>query len=120
MAVGSVLMITGWYRVAGEPGSSDQVGPFGLAVLGLLVLVAGQLSWFRAGRRAVARRRRRLLGRAPRKAVVGADASGDAFAGGARFYHRLDCPMVSGREWSAHSRAIHLAAGRDACGVCSP
>lgn len=121
IAVGGVIWIIGWWQVSGRPSMSEQVAPLNLAVVGLAVIGAGQASWFLRGRRAVAARRRMLLGTepvVPTETAVVVDA--DRFAGGARLYHRAGCAMLTDRAWAPVPRAEHEGAARIPCGVCAP
>lgn len=119
IALGAILWAIGWYEVSDRAAMADQIPPMNLAVVGVLIIGAGQASWFLAGRRAVGLRRRALLG-AEAKPGVTAKVSPDLFAGTERFFHRLDCAMVSDRAWTPTPRAAHEAQGRTACGVCAP
>ncbi|GAA0612171.1 hypothetical protein GCM10009547_12750 [Sporichthya brevicatena] len=121
MAIGGVVWFVGWWEVSDRPTMESQISALNVAVLGMLVIGAGQALWFLRGRRAVHDRRRRLLGAdaAPRQATI-AVAEEDRFAGSERFYHRLDCAMVDERNWSPSPRAAHERAGRTPCGVCAP
>ncbi len=122
IALGCVVWAVGWYRVSDEGAFDAQIAPLNVAVLGVLVAVAGQVLWFLGGRRAVDSRRRVLLGddasallRRPAPVV-----DGDALVGAERLYHQPDCPMAVGRAWTPASRAEHEQAGRAPCGWCEP
>jgi hypothetical protein len=121
IAVGAVVWAVGWFQVAEKPAMDEQIAPLNVAVAGVVVIGAGQALWFLNGRRAVAERRRALLGESPAPVAAQAPAQGDElFAGSQRFYHRLECAMVVDRGWAAMIRATHEAAGRVPCGVCKP
>jgi hypothetical protein len=121
IAVGGVISIIGWWQVSGRPTMTEQVGPLNLAVVGLALIGAGQASWFLRGRRAVAARRRQLLGTEPMVATdTVAVVETDNFAGSARLYHRTGCAMLTDRAWAPVPRAEHVDAGRIPCGVCAP
>ncbi|HEY1651506.1 MAG TPA: hypothetical protein VGG09_06450 [Acidimicrobiales bacterium] len=121
MAIGGVVCFAGWWEVSTRASMAEQIMPLDLAIVGLVVIGAGQVLWFLRGRRAVHTRRWLLLGTAaaPRRAAT-VIAGDDRLAGTERFYHRLDCPMVDDRPWGATSRAAHEASGRIPCGVCIP
>jgi hypothetical protein len=120
-AVGGVIWAVGWWQMSGRASMTEQVAPMNLAVVGLAVIAVGQASWFLRGRRAVAHRRRTLLGAAPvlptGPAIV---LDPDHFAGRERLYHRAGCDMLTDRAWPPAARAEHEDAGRIPCGVCAP
>lgn len=121
IALGCVVWAIGWYRVAGRGGFSDQIAPLNVAVLGVLLAGAGQLSWFHRGRRAVDTRRRVLLGDDATPALTPVQVVDlDSFVGSERLYHRAECPMAADRDWPATSRAEQETAGRVPCGWCEP
>jgi hypothetical protein len=122
IAIGVVLWTIGWYRVSGRTAMDEQVAPFDLAAFGVAVVGAGQARWFVSGRRAVAARRRVLIGSdAVRVATPQRVPHRDElFCGSERFFHRLECPMVLDRTWPPASRSAQEQAGRVPCGVCSP
>jgi hypothetical protein len=65
-------------------------------------------------------RRGLLLGTAP-QASVDAARSVDLVAGEhGKWFHRSDCLLVDGRNWTASPRAAHESAGRLACPGCRP
>jgi hypothetical protein len=119
IAIGAILWFIGWYEVSDRAAMDDQIPPLNLAIVGVLIIGSGQASWFLAGRRAVGARRRVLLGAEAKPSPVRV-MTDDRFAGGERFYHRIDCAMLTDRHWSPTSRAAHEADGREPCGVCKP
>lgn len=121
IAVGAVLWLLGWHWVSGRPAMHDQIVPLNLAIVGLVLAGAGQAAWFLTGRRAVRRLRDALLGTSVKPALHSlAHAHRDLVAGGERFFHRLDCALLTGRHWSPQTRESQMAAGRVPCGVCTP
>lgn len=120
IAIGAILWAIGWYQVSDRAAMDDQIAPMNLAVIGVLIIGAGQASWFLTGRRAVGARRRALLGSQAKPPRVALPVEDDRFAGRERFYHRLDCALVADRGWVPTSRSAQEAAGRVRCGVCVP
>ncbi len=120
MAVGVLVLSAGWWEVSDRASMESQIPAFNIAVLGLVLIGAGQGLWFLRGRRACSDRRRLLLGAdaAPVRSAVVEDV--DSFPGTERFYHRPECAMASDRSWTPTSRAAHEQAGRTPCGVCAP
>jgi hypothetical protein len=107
---------------------SDQVTYANLAVAGLIVLGAANAMWLFAGRRAVSRRRRRLLdgdlrsggrGRSPARADRPRNGALVATTAMSR-YHRPHCLMTVGKPASEASLRDHERAGRTPCEVCNP
>jgi hypothetical protein len=130
IALGTVLWFVGAYQVAGRATLERQAGPMDLAIIGLIVAGAGQVSWIADGRRRIGLRRRALIGvgpqhraasREPKSAVVASSELATCFASAdTKLFHRADCRMGEGREWSGAARSAHVAAGRTPCGVCKP
>jgi len=121
MSVGCAVWAIGWYRVSGEGAFDAQIAPMNIAMLGVVVAVAGQVLWFMSGRRSVDYRRRVLLGDDAALAQIAAPAEDlDSFVGSERLYHRADCPMAQDRAWVPLSRAEQEQAGRVPCGWCEP
>ncbi|WP_019874817.1 hypothetical protein [Sporichthya polymorpha] len=121
MAVGAIVLVAGWWEVSDRASMESQIPAFNIAVLGLVLIGAGQGLWFLRGRRACSDRRRLLLGADAAPAVISAAVEDtDSFAGTERFYHRLDCAMVDDRDWAPSPRATHERVGRTPCGVCAP
>jgi hypothetical protein len=125
IAVGIMLWAIGWYQVAGRTTMKAQAGPMNLAIVGVVVAGVGQALWILDGRRRVGLRRRVLIGsalRRPRPTSTAQDtAAGPLYsAEGLHLYHRKDCPMGDGREWSPMTRGSQEATGRTPCGVCKP
>jgi hypothetical protein len=119
IAVGAIVWFAGWYEVSDRAAMDEQIAPMNLAVVGVLLVGAGQASWFLAGRRAVGARRRALLGATAKPSPV-AVVAGDLFAGGEQFFHQLDCAMVTDRGWMPTTRTDQELSGRTPCGVCAP
>ncbi len=119
--LGGGIMVVGWWEISDRASMESQLAPLNVAVLGLVLIGAGQALWFLRGRQACGDRRRRLLGADVRPVVLpAAVADEDAFAGTERFYHRVDCAMVADRSWTPVPRVTHEHAGRTPCGVCAP
>jgi len=125
IAVGALVWFIGWYQVASKASSDEQTTPLNLAIVGVLLAGAGQLSWILDGRRAVGRRRRRLIGdghvpSAVAKLGTDPELTEVSLVGGRRYYHRPGCALAAGRDLETAARGEHEAAGRSACGVCAP
>jgi hypothetical protein len=120
MVFGAIVWFIGWLEVSDRAALDDQIAPLNLAVVGVLIIGAGQAAWFLAGRRAVALRRRVLLGAEAKPSPVRVAVAEDLFAGREHFYHRLDCAMLTERQWTATSRSVQEEAGRSPCGLCKP
>ena len=52
-AVGLLTILTGWVWASGETVFDDQFSATNLAIVGLMVALAGNLAWLFAGRRAL-------------------------------------------------------------------
>lgn len=120
IVIGAIVWFVGWYQVSERAAMDEQIAPMNLAIVGLLIIGAGQASWFLAGRRAVGARRRVLLGATAKPSPVTLVAVSDLFAGRERLYHRLDCAMLTDRDWAPMPSAAHELQGRTPCGVCKP
>lgn len=122
--VGAGVWFIGWYQVAGEATTANQIGPMNIAILGVILAGAGQLGWILEGRRAVGRMRRELLGDArpvPAAEVLAVSSEPDLrLIAGTRFYHRPNCAMVTSADTTSGVRSVHEAADRIPCGVCAP
>ena len=121
----ALLLGSAWATTAAED-LSARVAWVNLGVLGLLVAGVGNTFWLLAGRRAVGRRRTRLLA-APDPDVVAAPTDAHQPApvqlvalGAASRFHRDGCALVVGKPVVVASRARHERAGLRACGVCQP
>ena len=120
IAIGTIVWAVGWYEVSERAAMNSQIAPMNLAIVGMLVIGSGQASWFVAGRRAVGRRRRALLSAGATTAPVVVGPATELVAGGERYFHRLDCAMLSDRGWTPTPREVQEAQGRIPCGVCAP
>lgn len=125
---GAVVCAVAWAVVAERTVLADQVGWVSIGVAGLAATFAGEAAWLLRGRRALLVYRYQLLGIAPssRKApeMLGGwqlDVPTELLAGvGLTRYHRADCPIAAGTDWSAESRDAHESASRRPCGICQP
>lgn len=123
-AVGSLLLLTGWWGGAREVTAGPQLGWANLAGIGVLLAVAADAAWLLRGRRAVRGRAHLLLtsdalrpGTPPRTATRQLEFA--AVAGMLR-YHRRDCRLIVGKVTAVAPRRVHEEAGREPCGVCGP
>ncbi len=126
ITAGFVMCAVGWYLASGETNYRHQIGPANLALGGLIVAGIGHVVWAMRGRRAIAERRRRLLGE-PALVPLASNVSYERtqssviVAGeGMRHYHRSDCPLAVRRPWPSGPADVQEAAGREPCGVCQP
>jgi hypothetical protein len=120
LAAGGILVLLSWYFAAGRPDAGDQLIFVTLALLGMLVGLAGVTGWLVRGRRILSARRGVLLGTAPPAAAIGAMATELVAGPQGKWFHRADCLLVDGRNWPASPRAAHESAGRNACPGCRP
>ncbi len=120
MAVGGVVWFVGWWQVAHGVAMDEQIVPLNVAVIGLILVGAGQAWFFLRGRRTIRSRRSALLAVYRSRPVARPEraVAVDGFVGGPRFFHRPDCAMTSGRSWVLAARAEQEQAGRTPCGVC--
>ncbi len=117
LALGLAAVVIAWYRS----------GRTADGVVAVVTTAFTAALWIRSGRRAVCRRRARVLGGLAVDAeVAGAAPSGDTEAAvllatppGGR-YHRASCALVAGRVALPAEPDAHRAAGRVACEVCRP
>ena len=134
LTVGLVMVVGGWWSVAGKAVYGKQVVGLDVAVGGLILAQVGGLYLLLQGRRAVGIRRMALLGD-PTDDLPGTEAfevyptelrqpvqdTGDLVAGAGRDrFHRASCPLAVGKAFGAAPLDEHLAAGRRPCGVCQP
>lgn len=121
---GFVMCAMAWWNAGGENRLEEQTGAIWLGVAGLAVTVLGEAAWLRAGRRALARYRERLLDDAAAltSAVGDEPTTGDELLGmeGMQRYHRAGCPVLTSNPGEPADRARHEAAGRQPCGICRP
>lgn len=131
-----MLYAVAWYLASGQAHSAAQMGPVNLAVAGLVVFGVANTMWLMRGHRAVrTRARASAVGTAlpdPLNRIAGLSSAGsnpgvvlDApepvlVAGAGVHYHRRECPMIQGRDWSPHARHAHEATGKRPCGICRP
>ena len=125
VAAGGIVVGLAWNGAATRGQLDDQTGFIVLGVAGFLVAVLAQSVWLTRGRRAVAAYAATvqtsvaaLVVQPPAASVSG--SPGLVATDGMHHFHRPDCPIASGRGWSAHPRHIHAAAGRTPCGICRP
>jgi hypothetical protein len=125
--VGAVVVTFAWYRAGRTADGADQLVWLEVGVAGVVAAAFTAALWVGSGRRAVCRRRVRLLGMLG-PAPDAADAVVTGVAGAALLlaiprggrYHRPSCVLVAGRAAVSVERSGHEAAGRVACEVCRP
>ncbi|MEW6471168.1 MAG: hypothetical protein AB1679_02770 [Actinomycetota bacterium] len=120
LALGAVLVLAGWFFAAGRADAGDQLVFVSLALVGALVGVTAVIAWVVRGRRAISTRRTLLLGTPPPPKAEGARAVELVAAPNGKWFHRADCLLALGRNWSASPRVAHEKAGRLSCPGCRP
>jgi hypothetical protein len=120
LAVGAVLVLAGWFFAAGRADAGDQLVFVSLALIGALVGLAGTIGWVVRGRRLISIRRGLLLGSPPPPKAETAFAAELVAGSTGKWFHRADCLLALGRDWSPASRAEHEQAGRQSCPGCRP
>ena len=118
-----VGIVVAWWGVSGTASTGSQITWVNVGGAAVVVGGLGNMSWLLQGRRAVALRRRQLLGgladvvTPPAVPVDGAKDMRVAVPGASR-YHRPDCAAVEGKQVKEMSVARHERAGRRPCGLC--
>jgi hypothetical protein len=120
LAVGAVLVFAGWFFAAGRPDAGDQIVFVSVALVGALVGLAAVVGWVVRGRRLISARRSLLLGSPPPPVAEGARSVELVAAATGKWFHRADCLLAHGRNWSAAARGVHESAGRMVCPGCQP
>ena len=120
LAVGAVLVLAGWFFAAGRADAGDQLVYVTVALIGALVGLAAVIGWVVRGRRLISTRRALLLGSPPPPKAEAAFATELVAASTGKWFHRADCLLAHGRDWSAAPRAEHEQAGRQSCPGCRP
>jgi hypothetical protein len=118
--VGLAALLAAWWGSAGASTLSDQAGWLSLATAGTAVGLTGAGALFLFGHRAIARRRRRLLGSllAPVTSPNGAAASGWVWVPGTVRAHRASCPLAAGKAVRTVDGAEIRRRGLRRCEVC--
>jgi hypothetical protein len=120
LAIGAVLVVAGWFFAAGRADAGDQLVFVSLALIGALVGSAAVIGWIVRGRRLISARRGLLLGSPPPPKADTARALELVAASTGKWFHRADCLLALGRDWSPAPRAEHESAGRQSCPGCRP
>ena len=120
LAVGAVLVLAGWFFAAGRADAGDQLVYVTVALIGALVGLAAVIGWVVRGRRLISARRVLLLGSPPPAKAEAAFATELVAGATGKWFHRADCLLALGRDWSAAPRAEHEQAGRQSCPGCRP
>lgn len=114
-----------WWGISGTARLSTQITWLNVAVASIVVGGLGNMTWLLQGRRALALRRRELLGRIPVDALRTPPPAYPeprqqrlAVPGTSR-HHAPGCPAIAGKSAKAMSVAAHERAGRRPCGICS-
>lgn len=122
LVVAVALLVTAWGGASRQADPRDQVLWLNVAVLAVSVLGAGCAVWLLVGRRAIAARTR--LAQQQIAAALGLDliepdvvagsatATGLVTAAGLTRRHRLDCPLMAGRD------RVPATGDSLPCGVC--
>lgn len=119
VVVGAVLIGWSWFLAAGRSDAGAQLAPLSLALAGVGVGFAASVLWLSHGRRVVRTRSWLLLG-SPGGTSETPAASGLVAGASARYFHRADCLLITGRALVAQPRAEHDGAGRQPCPACRP
>ena len=90
-----------------------------------MIATMTQGTWLLQARRRIGLRRLALLAddagiTDDRPADAGRAGGPPVAAPGLHRYHRPDCPLARGAEFTAADQAAHTSAGRMPCGVCRP
>ena len=120
LAVGAVLVLAGWFFAAGRADAGDQLVYVTVALIGVLVGLAAVIGWVVRGRRLISTRRALLLGSPPPPKAEAAFATDLVAASTGKWFHRADCLLAHGRDWSPAPRGEHEQAGRQSCPGCRP
>ena len=113
-----------WWGISGTAKLSTQITWLNVGVASVVVGGLGNMTWLLQGRRALALRRRELVGRIPVDVLPTPPPAYPkphqrvAVPGTSR-HHAPDCPAVIGKATKAMSAAAHERAGRRPCGICS-
>lgn len=117
---GAALIGWAWFLAAGRDDAGTQLAPVSLAIAGAGVGFGAALVWLGRGRRAVQALSWHLLGSADGSAAP-TPVAAELLAGpSARYFHRGDCLLVTGRAFPAAPRSDHERAGRQPCPACRP
>jgi hypothetical protein len=120
LAIGGILVAVSWFFAAGRPDAGDQLVFVSLALVGTLIGMGAVAGWIARGRRIISARRSLLLGTAPAAPALAASALELVAGPRGKWFHRADCLLVDGRNWTASPRTAHESAGRRACPGCRP
>ena len=128
--VGLALIAVSWFGAADATDVGTQVRWVNAAVVGVVVLGAGNALWLLTGRRAAGLLRRTVVDSdqlARRLSALSQRVdwreAGDSVRVAGRTmtrYHRADCPLVADKQVSSGSVTTHVKRGRRPCGVCMP
>jgi hypothetical protein len=120
LAGGAALIGLAWFLAAGRDDAGTQLAPVSLSVAGAGLGFGAALVWLGRGRRAVQTLSWLLLGSAhgsPPPTPVAAELLA---APSARYFHRGDCLLITGRALPVAPRTDHARAGRQPCPACRP
>ena len=125
LAVAAIVWAWAWWQAAGTAQLSHQMPWASGAVGALLLATMANGTWLLRARRRIGLRRLALLAddagiADDRPADAGRPGGPLVAAPGLRRYHRPDCPLARGAEFTAAAQAAHETAGRMPCGVCRP
>jgi hypothetical protein len=137
--LGLTAFVLGWYGASNVGTVREQIPWADLSVVGLLLVVTGQVAWILAGRRALEHRSRAICrasddilsplltvtssatdaGRARAVKSPGPDA-GLVTAAGLTRYHRVDCLLIAGRDARPADPALIAGRRLRPCSACQP
>lgn len=137
-ALAAVALVVAWFGVSGSAVLPDAVNYTIVGIAGVVLQGCGNIVWLMRGRRVIGQRRVQTIAQlellvgldadaAPSAAPAGSATRGQPRTGadlvtvpGTSRFHREDCQLVTGKDVVPARLADHLAAGRQACGVCEP
>ena len=116
-------IVVAWWGISGTARTSGQITWLNVGVSAIVVSGLGNMTWLLQGRRALAIRRRALLGQLGTAVHVPVDPypvdAGARFAvPGTTHHHRAGCPAIAGKPVESMSLSKHERAGRRPCGIC--
>jgi hypothetical protein len=126
-ALGAACAFAGWVGSSRTGRTSTGELWLVLGIVGLVLEGSGIATWLLMGTRRVRSRQAELLGpllsrHEPDAHAVVAATDGTELLSTPTMtrYHRPGCELVSGKDAVPATLRKHLAAGRQACGVCRP
>ncbi|MCU1691852.1 MAG: hypothetical protein JWM64_943 [Frankiales bacterium] len=124
-ALAAVVLAVAAFGSSHSSSLSTQLNWIVLAIAGLAIALAPNLSWLLVGRRRIGLRRAQLAVDvdarfAPRATTAPDEESRLVTALNMSHYHRSGCQLVRGKATHAADLPSHLSAALTPCGVCRP